>query len=410
MSGTQAARPQGTPHAHGELQANTPLRSMVVMHVPANAGFAIAPLESLFAALLLELAGQDRQAVHFAYPTVGDVPPQTLPDGVRFMAFDTGNGQDPDDVLAAYAKAHRIDLVLFFDKQPVSPLHGKLRRAGVRCLLSYWGAEISSPNPWWRLLLKRLQVALSQSRLDGLIFESHAMAKLATHGRGVPAGMVDVVPLGVDISRFSPVRTDYAHRVFSIDPSKRIIVYAGHMEARKGVATLVRAAAELLDHRQRSDVCFLIFGNRPGESDQFQPLMQGANVTGNLIFAGYRPDLHLCFPGCFAGVIPSVGWDSFPRTSVELAACALPLVVSRLGGLPECVVEGETGLIFPPGDHIALANHLESLLDDPARATLMGSAGRSRCERELTIEVQSQRLRNVLGNRLHIASAMQSRR
>ena len=58
--------------------------------------------------------------------------------------------------------------------------------------------------PTWKLYLKRLEIALSNSRVDGLIFQAQAMAHLAIYGRGVPERMVDVVPQGVDVNLYTP--------------------------------------------------------------------------------------------------------------------------------------------------------------------------------------------------------------
>ena len=63
-----------------------------------------------------------------------------------------------------------------------------------------------------------------------------------------------------------------------------------------------------------------------------------------------------------------------------------PLVATRTGGTPELILDGETGLIVPPGDAAALAAHVVALLQDPARRARMGEAGRARMEREFTEE------------------------
>jgi starch synthase len=66
--------------------------------------------------------------------------------------------------------------------------------------------------------------------------------------------------------------------------------------------------------------------------------------------------------------------------SLEAMACAKPVVASNVGGVPEIVLDGETGLLFPGEDVPALARTLEGLLSDPERATAMGCAGRARAE------------------------------
>ncbi len=376
------------------------IRTLVLMHTDSNVGFAIAPLESAFCQIAMELGDDHPGSVHFAYRSLEKGYPSNLPPGIPVIEFNGADTLHEPERLLSYVRKHEISFVLAFDLQPVTALYAPLRQAGVQCIVSYWGAEISPRKPWWQRTLKALLLSVSRSRLDGLIFESEAMADLARYGRGVPNSMIDVVPLGIDVSRFSATPTAYVYEQFAIPRDKRIVVYAGHMEPRKGVKTLIEAAVELLATDGRKDVVFLLCGDRPGERDAFQSLYHGLGIERDIIFAGYRNDLHLCFPGCFAGTIPSSGWDSFPRTSLELAACGLPLVVSRLGGLPETIVEGQTGLIFPPGQSKDLASHLRKLLDDPALARRMGVNGRTRCESGFTLTTQHRRLAEAIRRRL----------
>jgi len=78
-------------------------------------------------------------------------------------------------------------------------------------------------------------------------------------------------------------------------------------------------------------------------------------------------------------VCPSI-YEPFGLINLEAMACGTPVVASRVGGIPEVVVDGETGLLVEPGDPAALAAALRRVLDDPARAARMGEAGRRRVE------------------------------
>jgi glycosyltransferase involved in cell wall biosynthesis len=383
------------------------LSSLYVLHCPANTGYAIARLESLFYDAGLELAGGDPTKVHFAYPNLDMGLPANLDlDPQNVVVFDV---QKTDrrrlNELAAYVKDRRIRLALFFDTQPVHPVFRLLRNVGARTILSYWGAPISSLAPLWKLAPKRLGLIFSSSKVDGLIFESQAMVELAISGRGVPPDMIDIVPLGVDTNLFRPGRSDYVYNELGLSRDRKVVVYAGHMEKRKGVRTLVEAAMELLQERRRSDVCFLLFGNQGSQSREFELMYEGSGFESLIRFCGYRPDLPRLYPGCFCGVIPSTGWDSYTCSALEMAACGLPVVASRLQGLREAVQDGETGMLYPPGDSHALADCLEHLLNHPDLAAEYGLRGRRRCERELSLPAQRQRFVQVLQKRLEQRSA-----
>jgi len=377
---------------------------LFILQFGSNVGYAIAPLETLFYEVGLEIGGGDPHRVHFSYPSLKRGPPRSLPqDFTNVIIFDFLDTAPPNlQRLGAYVEDHSIRLVVIFDIQPVHLLHRALRKAGATTILGYYGAPISSLMPLWKLPLKRLQVAMSSSKVDGLIFESHAMADFAVYGRGVPKRMIDIVPLGVDIGHFRHERTDYAYRTLSIPSNRKIVVYAGHMERRKGVHTLVEAAIELLAKRGRSDVCFLICGNTGNQSEEYERMYAGLGIADWIRFGGYREDMARLYTSCFCGVIPSTGWDSFPRTSIEMAAAGLPVVASRLDGLPEAVLHGQTGVLFDPGNAQALADCLEALLDRPDVAAEYGRRGRERCERELNLEVQRERFLAVV--RKHTAS------
>ena len=258
--------------------------------------------------------------------------------------------------------------------------------------------------PSWKLALKKLQIAVSLSRVDGLVFQSKAMADFAIYGRGVPPHMLDLVYTGVDISLFQPARSAYVHEALGLPRDKRVVIYAGHMEPRKGVKTLIEAAIELLHRRKRREVFFLICGNKGDESKPYEQMYAGLGIDGLIRFGGYRSDLAKIYASCFCGVIPSTGWDSFPRAPLEMAACGLPVVASRLHGLPESVLDRQTGLLFEPGNSGELADCIERLIDQPELAAEYGRRGRERCEKELNRENQMRRLCAVFLKRLGIVA------
>jgi glycosyltransferase involved in cell wall biosynthesis len=366
--------------------------SLFLFHVGTNAGYAISSCERLFFRVGLELARGDSNHVHFGYPKLEKEYEKFLPKGfANLVQFDYRDTRARNiEHFADYVNRNDIRLVIIFDIQPHHPLFRRLRKLG--------------PSTTWKLALKRLEMAISRSKVDSLIFESEAMAYLATHGRGVPARMIDVVPLGVDTTIFRPSDSSYVHEVLKIPTNLKVIVYSGHMERRKGVSVLIKSAIELLTERKRRDVCFLLCGNVGIQSAEYERMYSGLGINEFVRFGGYRLDLPRIYPGCFCGVIPSTGWDSFTFTSLEMASSGLPVVVSRLQGLKEAVLDNETGLLFEPGNSTALADCIEMLLDHPKLAAEYGMQGRIRCEREFTVQLQEQRLLAVLRKRLNQGS------
>ena len=375
--------------------------SLFIIHCGANRGYAIAPLEKLFYEAGLELAEGNPALVHFAYPDYDRGRPTNLPPQLKnYITFNFRDTRPANiEYLSQYVRANKVRLVVIFDIQPVGPLFRPLHAAGAEAVIAYIGTTISSRMPRWKLALKKLEVALSRSKVDGLIFESQAMADLALYGRGVPAKMIDVIPLGVDIGLFRPGPSTYVYDALGFPRERKVVVYSGHVASHKGIHVLVEAAIELLTRRRRN-VCFLLCGNTGEQSKPFEQMYSGRGLDHLIVFGGYRRDLPQIFPGCFCGVIPSTEYDSFTYSAVEMAASGLPVIASRFQGLRESVLDRKTGLLFEPRNSRELADSIEMLLDNPEVAARYGQEGRRRCENELNIETHRQRFVNVLRQRL----------
>jgi len=348
-------------------------------------------LERTFYEMALTLCGGDPARVHFSYPSMKKGPSPTLPAEFKQYAVIDTNSSDPEHCSAAerYILEHEIDTIFGFDQPVFRPIYKYFRRAGVTHFLSYWGAPMSSMNNWAIRFLKRMEV---MARLDGpdhYIFESRGMAEFAIKGRGVPSRRVSVVPLGVDCDRFKPDSDDtqYVYESSGILKERRIFFYCGHMEPRKGVGVIMRAANHLSQFREVDDWHVLLCGNRGDESVPYEQMLTEA-ARARVTFAGYRSDLDRLCRGCYAALIMSTGWDSFPRTGLEVQASGLPLIVSDLKGINESVQDGVTGLILKAGDAEALANAMGRLLDNREWRDQLSAQARARIENGFTIKRQ----------------------
>jgi glycosyltransferase involved in cell wall biosynthesis len=352
---------------------------LIYFHCPSDSGFAISRLEKVFFRMAVALTGDPRR-VHFAYSKI--LPDSTFSELPLGSVFEMDPRQRDKGSLAQIkeqVQSRSIRLALGFDQQPGLPVYDVLREAGVKRIISYWGAPMSSINSGWRLAVKRLQVSLLRSYPDHYIFESESMRRTATHGRGISQDRTSVVYLGVDCEQFRPAnaRSTYAHEVFSIPQDAHLVFYSGHMEPRKGVAVLLRAA-RLIATSGRKDIYFLLLGNRPGEIDQYRDIYVGTAAEKQIIFGGYRSDIGRLMQSASVGVIASTGWDSFTRSAVEMSATGLPLIVSRLQGLQETIEHGVTGYSFTPGNAEELHDLILRVIGDESLRLSLGAAARAR--------------------------------
>lgn len=364
---------------------------LILLHCQSNTGYAIGPLERTFFSMAQTLCDGDTSRIHFAYPSMEKGPSTTLPADFKQYALIDVKSADPEHWMAAgrYIREHDIDTIFGFDQPVFLPIFRSFRRAGVKRFISYWGAPMSSRNIWPIRLIKRIGVLSRPSGPDHYLFESNGMAELAVLGRGIPSRRVSVVPLGVDHTFFRPDPKDarYVYETMNIPAQRRIFYYSGHMEPRKGVAVIMEAANLLSERRDIDDWHVLLCGNK-GEESQAYEAMLGGLAREHVTFGGYRSDTHILQRGCYAAMIASTGWDSFPRSGLEMQASGLPLVVSDLIGLREAVEDGATGLIVKAGDPNSLAGAMARLLDDSNETNRLGEQARSRIKERFSLEKQ----------------------
>lgn len=187
-------------------------------------------------------------------------------------------------------------------------------------------------------------------------------------------GPVHVVPNFVDPQRFRPHRDPRARRELGGDGRPLLLHTSNFRPLKRAVDTV-----DVLSRLTRRDVVLVLLGDGPD-----QPLVREAAVQRGLLdrlrFLGEVPDAETVTAACDVALFPSAS-ESFGLAALESMACGVPVVASRVGGLPEVVVHGETGFLAPLGDTAAMAGFVQRLLDDePLRQRLGAAAARRSTE------------------------------
>lgn len=358
-----------------------PSAILIYYHCGSNTGYAIGRHEPDFYKMAKMLTGNPDN-IHIGFPSLDGGMPNYVDSSFRNIIKLDPYDSSPKTLknIYSYIRDNKINVAFGYDQPVKSPVYSAMRKGGVKLLISYWGAPMSSINYGIKLLLKKIEVKLRWDKPDHYIFQSNAMADSAVSGRGIDPRHVCVIRNAVDTEIYKPEPSlqKYAHNVFNIPEDRKIVVYSGHMEERKGVRVIVDAANELTGVRNRKDLHFLFLGNKNGEEKAFESKYKATASEHHITFGGYRNDIREILPSCYIGVIASTGWDSFPMSSMEMASTELPLIVSNLQGLVETVEDGKTGYLFSPGDHIALADKIQLLLENQNLQKKMGTAGRAR--------------------------------
>jgi glycosyltransferase involved in cell wall biosynthesis len=214
----------------------------------------------------------------------------------------------------------------------------------------------------------RQYVAVSQTARDGLM------------DVGVPSDRVRVVCNGVDTSIFDdgPPKPGQAESL-GIPQGNRVVGSVGHLEQVKGTHHLIESFCQLAG--RMSDVTCLLVGDGDHTGGPYLNSLH-AKVAANgldrrVCFAGYRDDTADLLRLMMVVVHPSES-ENCPRAVIEAQACGRPVVGFRVGGMPEVVEDGRTGILVRPFDTTALASAIERLLNDEPLRLRMGQAGRER--------------------------------
>jgi D-inositol-3-phosphate glycosyltransferase len=210
---------------------------------------------------------------------------------------------------------------------------------------------------------------------------------------GADPDRVQVVPCGVDLGRFQPRDLAAARTALDLPPPPhRLLLLVGRVEPLKGIDTLIRALALLVERRPEwhGAVSAMIVG---GESEaarsrwnaeqlRLDALRAQMGLAGSIWFLGARPQeqLPLLYAAADVVTMPS-HYESFGMAALEGLACGRPVVATAAGGPALVVEDGVSGLLVSPGDHAALAAQLEQLLADDALRAQMGTQARLRAER-----------------------------
>ncbi len=212
------------------------------------------------------------------------------------------------------------------------------------------------------------------ARLDSLIAVSVAARQFANH---MFPGDYRLIPNGIDLDRFG------GHRRGSpagLDEPMTIL-FVGRLDWRKGFAHLLQAFFQLKPAYPRLRLQ-VVGPFSPKEAEPFKKMALTQGVT-EIDFVGYALPEQL--PGFYhqADIFcaPALGYESFGMVLLEAMAAGLPVVASDIAGYRSLLVDGQEGLLTPPGQPTALALALRRLMDHPALRVELGQRGRQKAER-----------------------------
>jgi alpha-maltose-1-phosphate synthase len=199
----------------------------------------------------------------------------------------------------------------------------------------------------------------------------------------VPADRVRVIHNGIDTSEYRPDPATDVLDSYGVDPGRPSVIFVGRVTRQKGLPVLLRAASAI-DQAAQLVICAGQADTPELEAEVSDLARQlRASRSGVIWISGMlaKREVIQLLTHASVFVCPSL-YEPLGIVNLEAMACGTAVVGSRVGGVPEVVADGETGLLVSPGDPAALAGTINVLLADEHRAAQMGRLGRARAETE----------------------------
>jgi glycosyltransferase involved in cell wall biosynthesis len=320
--------------------------------------------------------------------------------------------EDEGDALLAEARGRGLSAVALeaggpLDLRPVSELRDLLRgrRIDILCahdsksaFVGYWAARrcgipiIAWARGWTG---ETLRVRLYDSvhrwllrRVDVVVAVSQAMREEVCR-RGVSGTRVAVIP-NAFAGQAAPAADGKLRRDLGIGAETPLVVSVGRLSREKGHRYLVEAAAVLAGEGHRFALAIVGEGR---EMPHLQRQVKKQALADRVHLVGFRTDIPAIMAEADVVALPSLT-EGLPNVVLEAFAAGKPVVATRVGGVPEAVEDGRTGLLVPARDPAALAAGIAACLDDPARAARIGEEARRALE-AYSPEVQVRRVEQL---------------
>ncbi|UZJ39116.1 glycosyltransferase [Prosthecochloris sp. SCSIO W1102] len=286
-------------------------------------------------------------------------------------------------LIAHWLKEQQIDILICNLNKDVRVAGLAARIAGTPVVLARHGMLLCSKKWKHKLTLTKLT--------DGIITNSKTILETYAGYGWFPTDFVKVIYNGIVIPEHVE-QVDFQARF----PGKKIIYSAGRLSEQKGFNYLIEAAQIL--RKKRNDLVFFVSGEGKLASI-LQKQVDDADLHESFVFEGFTDDIFSYLKGCDLFILASL-FEGMPNVVMEAMAMAKPVVATDVNGARELMQDGNTGFIVPPADPPALANAIDSLIDNPEKLSAFGNAGKERVKQHFTMQRMTDTLEAHLQSKL----------
>lgn len=307
--------------------------------------------------------------------------------GVQLVELDLGPTMLSRDLVrcvraaSAALRSHRVNVIQYFEwRAGLIALLAARAAGGCRVV----AARRSVPKERG---VQRLLAELVMRAADRIIVNAELLRPSGRAGE-----RTDVIPSGVDTDRFAPTAERVvAKRRLGVDDARPLIGTVGRLEPRKGTATLLAALASV--RAAGHDATLVVVGEGPLRAE-LVAAAERLGVEPHVRLLGDRSDVRDILAALDVFVLPS-RTEGMSNALLEAMATALPVVATAVGGTPEVVTDGRSGLLVPADDADAMAAAIGRVLENPAWAGELGAAARQTAEEHFGARRMVRRLEAV---------------
>ena len=225
---------------------------------------------------------------------------------------------------------------------------------------------------------------------DAVVTVSRQVYEVETKRSGTNPAKVVEIPGGVPLDTYvhvDGVRVEQLRQTWHLPPRASLVGTVGRFVQPKGHAHLLEAMTKV--RRHHPDARALLVGDGPLRPEM-EAKARELDLSETVIFTGIRRDVPEILALLDIFILPSL-WEGLPVALLEAMAAGLPVVATRVGGVPEVVIDGVTGLLVPPRDPEALSAAILTLLQDPDLRHRMGEAGQRRVRNHFSVDQMIQK-------------------
>ena len=281
--------------------------------------------------------------------------------------------------LRDYCREHAIDVVHTHDAASQAASVYAMPFSGPPILMTFHRTlDFESAR-----LRDRLRNALVCLRVDAIVAASESRRRHYLESNYVRADKVQRIALGIDQLRFRPdaERRTAKRAELGIADNELVVGTVGHFRAEKGVDLAIDAFQAFCERNPERRCRLIVLGKGEEKEEQFVRSRITAKYADRILLAGFQSRQEEWFPA-FDLLLHGARSEAFGLALVEAMACGVPVVSTRVGGIPEVVADGETGLLAASPDASELADKMTRLVGTPGLLSTMGDASVARVRRE----------------------------